>query len=80
MRLCDFGLVRHVAHVQEKSSHNSVGTVMTDYVGCRWYRSPEVLLGSVSYLEPVDMWSLGCAGGWWHTCGGGVPARGGRSA
>ena len=60
VRLCDFGLVRHVAHVQEKSSHNSVGTVMTDYVGCRWYRSPEVLLGSVCYLKPVDMWSLGC--------------------
>ena len=26
----------------------------------RWYRSPEVLLGSQSYGKPTDMWSLGC--------------------
>ena len=26
----------------------------------RWYRAPEVLLGSNSYTKAVDMWSLGC--------------------
>jgi serine/threonine protein kinase len=26
----------------------------------RWYRPPEVLLGSTSYDQSVDMWSAGC--------------------
>ena len=33
---------------------------MTDYVATRWYRSPEILLGSLKYTKGVDMWSLGC--------------------
>lgn len=33
---------------------------MTDYVATRWYRSPEILLGSRRYTCGVDMWSLGC--------------------
>lgn len=26
----------------------------------RWYRAPEILLGSNKYTKGVDMWSLGC--------------------
>jgi mitogen-activated protein kinase 15 len=33
---------------------------MTDYVATRWYRPPEVLLGSHFYDEKVDIWALGC--------------------
>ena len=33
---------------------------MTDYVATRWYRAPEILLGSNTYTKGVDMWSLGC--------------------
>ena len=33
---------------------------MTDYVATRWYRAPEVLLGSTQYTKGADMWSLGC--------------------
>jgi serine/threonine protein kinase len=35
---------------------------ITDYVGTRWYRAPEVLLqGTVGeYNSPVDLWSAGC--------------------
>ena len=33
---------------------------MTDYVATRWYRAPEILLGSPHYTHGVDMWSLGC--------------------
>ena len=33
---------------------------LTDYVATRWYRAPEILLGSTKYSKPVDMWSLGC--------------------
>lgn len=34
--------------------------VLTDYVATRWYRAPEILLGSTRYNKGVDMWSLGC--------------------
>ena len=34
--------------------------VLTDYVATRWYRAPEILLGSTRYAKGVDMWSLGC--------------------
>lgn len=33
---------------------------LTDYVASRWYRSPEILLGSVDYTTSMDIWSLGC--------------------
>ena len=33
---------------------------MTEYVATRWYRAPEILLGSHSYAKSVDMWSVGC--------------------
>lgn len=33
---------------------------MTDYVATRWYRAPEILLGSVKYGFGVDMWACGC--------------------
>ena len=33
---------------------------MTDYIATRWYRSPEVLLGSPNYGKPSDIWAFGC--------------------
>lgn len=33
---------------------------LTDYVASRWYRAPEVLLGSLDYSQSMDIWSLGC--------------------
>lgn len=33
---------------------------MTEYVATRWYRAPEILLGSQNYSKAVDMWSIGC--------------------
>ncbi len=33
---------------------------MTEGVATRWYRAPEVLLGSCSYGESADVWSIGC--------------------
>jgi len=29
-------------------------------VATRWYRAPEILLGSTKYTKAVDMWSVGC--------------------
>ena len=34
--------------------------VLTDYVATRWYRAPEILLGSTSYSYGVDIWAVGC--------------------
>lgn len=56
IKVADFGLARSIStHVNE----NKV-PILTDYVATRWYRAPEILLGSTHYTEDVDMWSLGC--------------------
>lgn len=55
--LCDFGLCRSVAEV---ASGNVSAPVLTDYVATRWYRAPEILLGSTQYSKGVDMWAVGC--------------------
>lgn len=34
--------------------------ILTEYVATRWYRAPEILLGSTFYTKAVDMWSVGC--------------------
>ncbi len=33
---------------------------MTEYVATRWYRAPEMILGSYKYSKKVDIWSIGC--------------------
>lgn len=55
VKVCDFGLARSIAESDSKDAH-----VMTDYVATRWYRAPEILLGSPNYTKGVDMWSIGC--------------------
>jgi len=55
MKVADFGLARSLQSVEEDAAD-----VLTDYVATRWYRAPEILLGSNKYSMAVDMWSLGC--------------------
>jgi len=55
LKVADFGLARSIGSLQEESN-----TVLTDYVATRWYRAPEILLGSTRYTKGVDMWSVGC--------------------
>eukprot|EP01069_Polyplicarium_translucidae_P006901 Polyplicarium_translucidae@DN3038_c0_g1_i1.p1 len=57
VKVADFGLARSVAQGKDDMSTNPV---LTDYVATRWYRAPEILLGSTKYTKGVDMWSLGC--------------------
>jgi len=56
VKVCDFGLARG------STQQGDVGAnpVLTDYVATRWYRAPELLLGSTSYTKGVDQWSVGC--------------------
>ncbi|XP_053468304.1 mitogen-activated protein kinase 15 isoform X1 [Ictalurus furcatus] len=56
VKLCDFGLARSLSQIQE----DVVNPALTEYVATRWYRAPEILLGSTRYTKGVDMWSVGC--------------------
>lgn len=57
LKTADFGLARSIASLENDSESNPV---LTDYVATRWYRAPEILLGSTKYTKGVDMWSIGC--------------------
>ena len=52
VKLCDFGF----AKILNKENHEK----MTDYVSTRWYRAPEVIIGSGNYGPEVDFWAVGC--------------------
>ena len=75
MKVADFGLARSFspkAKPTEPVGGDATGemevmedvldepTAFTDYIATRWYRAPEILLGSSSYSEAVDMWGAGC--------------------
>jgi len=57
LKVADFGLARSIASLENDAVENPV---LTDYVATRWYRAPEILLGSTRYTKGVDMWSVGC--------------------
>jgi len=53
LKICDFGI--------SKTLHcNYENKEMTDYVGTRWYRAPELLMESGEYGPHIDVWSVGC--------------------
>ncbi|KAH9820067.1 kinase-like domain-containing protein [Melampsora americana] len=52
IKLADFGLARMYGDP-------SIGN-MTQLVVTLWYRSPELLLGSLDYDPSIDLWSIGC--------------------
>ena len=64
MKVCDFGLARSVSPAanggQDEGGYGGRDALMTDYVATRWYRAPEILVGSNAYAYAVDMWSAGC--------------------
>jgi cyclin-dependent kinase-like len=51
LKLCDFGFARPLSSNTQE---------LTEYVATRWYRAPELLLGSTMYGFGVDMWAIGC--------------------
>lgn len=51
IKITDFGLAK-VCRDEYKKHTNSVVTL--------WYRAPELLLGTNSYDNGIDMWSVGC--------------------
>lgn len=51
LKIADFGLARECG---------DPGARMTSQVVTRWYRAPELLLGTRAYSTGVDMWAVGC--------------------
>eukprot|EP00826_Nyctotherus_ovalis_P050321 TRINITY_DN6152_c0_g2_i5.p1 TRINITY_DN6152_c0_g2~~TRINITY_DN6152_c0_g2_i5.p1 ORF type:complete len:221 (-),score=68.16 TRINITY_DN6152_c0_g2_i5:128-733(-) len=46
-----------------RSTHcisSAASDVYKRQVATRWYRAPEILLGSKKYTKAIDMWSVGC--------------------
>lgn len=58
MKVADFGLARSIASLERAGA--GARPVLTDYIATRWYRAPEILLGSTRYTKGVDLWSVGC--------------------
>ena len=62
-QVADFGLARSLLKPINGTLDDPDGPgapILTDYVATRWYRAPEILLGSTRYGKAVDLWSLGC--------------------
>ncbi|CCW67068.1 unnamed protein product [Phytomonas sp. Hart1] len=57
MKVADFGLARSILSLEKEQLARPS---LTDYIATRWYRPPEILLGSTAYTKGVDMWSVGC--------------------
>jgi len=51
LKIADFGLARAFCVPLRPYTHEVVTL---------WYRAPELLLGSIDYSAPVDIWSVGC--------------------
>lgn len=51
LKLCDFGCAKEIVNFNDKFS---------SYMCSRFYRAPELILGSESYDFKVDIWSAGC--------------------
>merc|ERR1719517_399694 len=50
LKLCDFGTAKRMVF----------GEINRPYVCSRYYRAPELILGSTNYTTSVDIWSAGC--------------------
>lgn len=57
VQICDLGSACHVL------TEAGPSTNLTAYICSRFYRAPELLLGSTQYTTAIDMWSLGCVMG-----------------
>jgi len=58
LKVADFGLARSLRALKDGDQEGA--SVLTDYVATRWYRAPEIILGSNNYTFAVDMWAVGC--------------------
>lgn len=52
LKIADFGMARYMGDPPPQK--------LTQLVVTLWYRAPELLLGTSTYGDAVDMWSVGC--------------------
>jgi len=50
LKICDFGTAKRM----------TMGHTSNAYACSRYYRAPELILGSTNYSTAVDLWSVGC--------------------
>ncbi|CAJ1355639.1 unnamed protein product [Effrenium voratum] len=50
LKLCDFGSAKRLSSDKPSAS----------YICSRWWRAPELILGSGNYTTSIDWWSCGC--------------------
>jgi mitogen-activated protein kinase 15 len=55
LKIADFGLARYVSGTEDEAAQ-----ILTEYIATRWYRAPEIVLGSQRYTKAIDVWSVGC--------------------
>ena len=55
LKVCDFSRARAL-----DLDRLAAEAPLTDYVGTRWYRAIELLLGSMHYTFAIDVWAVGC--------------------
>ena len=61
MKVADFGLARSIPKAGDgPDAELEKKDTLTEYIATRWYRAPEILLGSDTYTTAVDMWGAGC--------------------
>lgn len=70
LKVADFGSARFLPQLQissfdtlsdtEDRNCGEVDQLMTRDVCTRWYKAPEMLFGSVTYSQGVDIWAVGC--------------------
>ncbi|OMJ23959.1 Cyclin-dependent kinase F-3 [Smittium culicis] len=66
IKVADFGLARSINNSVNIHENNQLalskifsGRPLTTYISTRWYRAPEVLLGSKFYSSSIDVWAVG---------------------
>ena len=66
VKLCDFGFARMISPGENYTDYVATRYFLPTFYPliltlgcCRWYRSPELLVGDTQYGPPVDVWAIG---------------------
>jgi cell cycle related kinase len=60
IKIADFGLARVIVGKEEGCSDEEEKCPLSLEIATRWYKAPELLLGSKNYGKGIDLWAIGC--------------------